>query len=62
MGDFEVRSSLRQHAGEDSQPEALLVLQAVGPALKDSDLVVEALDEAERDLVLWLASRQRPSQ
>jgi hypothetical protein len=33
----------------------LLVLQPVGASLEDPDLVVEPLDEAERDLVLRFA-------
>jgi hypothetical protein len=33
----------------------LLVVQAVGSALDDPDLVVEALDEAEGDFVFRLA-------
>jgi hypothetical protein len=47
-----VISELRQHAGEDLQPEVLLVTVAVGPTLKGADLVVEALDETQSDLVL----------
>ena len=48
-------SERRQHAGEDFQAQVFLVAQAVCPALDDADLVVEALDEAERDLVFGLA-------
>src|SRR3974377_77366 len=40
-----------QHAGEDFESQILFVAQAVGAALDDSDLVVEPLDEAERDFV-----------
>src|SRR5215211_2592351 len=42
----------RQHTGEDLEPEVILVTQPVGSTLNDPDLVVEPLDEAERDLVL----------
>src|SRR3954466_8135146 len=42
----------RQHAGEDFEPQVVFVVQAVGAALDHPDLVVEPLDEAERDLVL----------
>src|ERR1700730_6910543 len=42
----------RQHAGEDFGAKVVLVAQAVGAALDDAGLVVEPLDEAERDLVL----------
>ena len=46
---------LREHAGENFQPQVFLVAQAVGAPLDDADLVVEPLHESERDLVLWLA-------
>src|SRR5882762_10516427 len=52
---FGRKLELRQHAGEDLQAQVLLIAQAVGSALKDADLVVEAFDEAECDLVLWFA-------
>jgi hypothetical protein len=42
----------REHAGEDLEAEVLLVSKAVCSALDDPDLVVESLDEAERDFVL----------
>ena len=48
-------SNLRQHRGEDLQPEVFLVTQSVGSALDHPYLVVKALDEAERDLVFGLA-------
>src|SRR6516165_5793603 len=41
-----------QHAGENLEPQIFFVAQAVGAALDHPDLVVEPLDEAERDLVL----------
>src|SRR6516162_10363975 len=41
-----------QHAGQDFEAKVVLVAQAVGAALDHADLVVEPLDEAERDLVL----------
>ena len=37
----------RQHAGEDLEAQILLVAQAIGAPLEDTDLVVEAFDEAE---------------
>ena len=37
------------------EAQIFLVVQSIGSTLEDADLVVEALDEAERDLVLWLA-------
>jgi hypothetical protein len=42
----------RQHASEDLEPQVVLIAQAVGAALDHPDLIVEPLDEAERDLVL----------
>ena len=45
----------RKHACEDLEPQIFLVAQAVCAALDDADLVVEALDEAERDFVFRLA-------
>jgi len=45
----------RQHAGEDFEPQVVFVAQAVGAALDRPDLVVEPVDETERDLVLRLA-------
>ena len=44
-----------QHAGEDLEAEVLLIAETVGSTLDDTDLVVESLDEAERDLVLGAA-------
>ena len=55
VGSFWAILEFWQHAGEDLQPQVFLVAQAVGAALDDADLVVEALDEAERDLVLRVA-------
>src|SRR5271163_2997984 len=48
-------SKRREHAGEDLEAEIFLVFQSVGASLKHADLVVEALDEAERNLVLRFA-------
>jgi len=49
------RASYRvEHASQDLEAEILLIAQAVGPALEDADLVVEAFNEAEGDLVLGL--------
>src|SRR5713101_1029862 len=41
-----------QHAGENFEPQVLFVTYAVGATLDHADLVVKALDEAERDFVL----------
>ena len=41
-----------QHASEDFEPQVVLVAQAVGAALDHPDLVVEPLDEAERNFVV----------
>src|SRR5580704_722145 len=38
---------LREHAGKDLKAQVLLIAQTIGTALKDTDFVVEALDEAE---------------
>src|SRR5262245_13804487 len=54
------RSNRRQHAGEDLQAEILLVPEPVRAALEDADLVVQALDEAERDLVVRMAVGRDP--
>src|SRR3972149_4699931 len=54
------RSEGGQHAGEDLEPEVLFVAKAVGAALEDADLVVEPLDETERDLVLRAAVGRDP--
>lgn len=48
------RSNLRQHRGEDFQPEIFLIAQTVGATRDDPYLVVEPFDEAESDLVLGL--------
>src|SRR6266545_1938112 len=45
-------SQRRQERGDDLELEVLLVAVAVGAPLEDADLVVEALDQAEADLVL----------
>src|ERR1700730_9769599 len=42
----------RQHAGQDFEAKVVLAAHTVGAALDHADLVVEPLDEAERDLVL----------
>src|SRR6266511_2992305 len=49
------RSDGRQHAGEDLEPEILLIAEPVRAALEHADLVIEALDEAKRHLVLRAA-------
>src|SRR5919198_660062 len=52
VGEIACGSPFREHGREDFQPQVLLVAQSVRTALDDADLVVEALDEAKRDLVL----------
>src|SRR6266851_2566998 len=54
------RLDLRQHAGENLEPEVLFVAEPVRAALEDADLVVQSLDEAERDLVLRAAVGRDP--
>src|SRR3989442_2892872 len=54
------RSDRRQHAGKDLEPEVLLVAEPVRAALEDADLVVQPLDEAERDLILRAAIGRDP--
>src|SRR5229473_3602388 len=54
------RSDLRQHAGENLEPEVLFVAEPVRAALEDADLVVQPLDEAERDFVLRTAVGREP--
>ena len=49
------KSQFREHGREDFQPQIFLVAQPIRTSLDDSDLLVESLDEAERDLVVWLA-------
>src|SRR5712691_2317297 len=46
--------------GHDLEFEVLLVPVAVGPALEDTDFVVEPLDESEADLVLGVAVGDDP--
>src|SRR3989442_11008202 len=54
------RSDRRQHAGKDLEPEVLLVAEPVRAALEDADLVVQPLDEAERDFVVRTAVGREP--
>src|SRR5205809_6731419 len=54
------RLDLRQHAGENLEPEVLFIAQPVRATLEDADLVVQPLDEAERDLVLRAAIGRDP--
>src|SRR4030042_3111150 len=44
---------LRQHASQDFEAEIFFIPQSIGATLNHPDLVVEALDKAQRDLVLW---------
>ena len=48
MGDF---SQFRPRAGEDFQPEVLLIPETVGSPLDGPDLFVDALYEAQGHLV-----------
>ena len=48
-------SQFRQRAGEDLQPEVLLIPQSIGPPLDGPDLVIDALHEAEGHFVLRTA-------
>jgi hypothetical protein len=49
------RSKLREHAGQDLQSKVLFIAQSVGTTLQYADFVVQSLDKAEGDFVLWLA-------
>ena len=51
-------SDFWQHAREDFEAKVLFVPKSVGPSLDDADLVVDALNEAQRHLVLLLAIRR----
>ena len=55
MGKNACQSDFRQHAGKDFESQVLLVAQSVCASLDDANLVVESLDEAERDFVLGSA-------
>jgi hypothetical protein len=48
-------SQFGQHAGEDFQAKVFLISKAIGTPLGSTDLVVEALDEPQRHLVLLVA-------
>jgi hypothetical protein len=39
---------LREHRSKDHKAQILFIAQTIGAALKDANLVVETLDEAER--------------
>lgn len=52
---FSATSERWKHACEDLEPQIFLVAQALCAVLDDADLVVEALDEAEREFVFRLA-------
>lgn len=49
MGKNACQSDFRQHAGKDFESQVLLVAQSVCATLDDANLVVESLDEAERE-------------
>src|SRR5262245_64234508 len=58
VGDFRhvlIASQRGQHAGEDLESKVFFITEPVGAALEDADLVVQTLDEPERDLVLRAA-------
>ena len=55
MGKNACQSDFWQHAGEDFESQVLLVAQSIRATLDDANFVVETLDEAERDLVFWIA-------
>src|SRR6188474_654906 len=55
MVEHRARLELRQHAGENLQPQVFFVAQAVGSTLDDADLVVQSFHESQGDLVLWPA-------
>src|SRR6266849_2386122 len=47
----------RQERRDDLEIQILIVMVAVGATLQDADLVVQALDHPEADLVLRMAVR-----
>jgi hypothetical protein len=49
------RSKIRQHAGQNLQAKVFFVAQSISATLDDAYLVVQSLDEAERDFVFWYA-------
>src|SRR5260370_16325234 len=51
-------SDFWEHTGEHLETEVLLIPEAVGAALDHADLVVEAFDEPQGNLVLRLAIRR----
>jgi succinate dehydrogenase/fumarate reductase cytochrome b subunit len=55
VGDFGAILEFGEHASEELESQVFLVAQSVRAVLDDTDLVVESLDESERDLVLGLA-------
>ena len=48
-------SEIRQRAGQELETKVFLVSQSIGPALDNSDLVVDPLDETQRNFVLRVA-------
>src|ERR1700739_1951559 len=48
-------SDSRQRASDDLQAQILLITQSIRASLDDSNLIVEALNEAKRHLVFWRA-------
>jgi hypothetical protein len=50
-----LKSQFREHGCENFQPQIFLVAQSICSSLYDTYLVVESLNEAERDLIFWLA-------
>ena len=60
VGHFAGNSYSREHASENFEFQVFLIPDPVRPALDDANLVVQALDESERDLVLRLAESGNP--
>ncbi len=50
-------SDFWQHTGQNLETKVFLVSQSIGPALDDSDLVVDPLDETQRNFVLLVTIR-----
>ena len=44
---------IRQHAGQDFDPEIFFVPKTISPTLNDPDFVVQTFDESERNIILW---------
>src|ERR1700752_5378122 len=60
MGNFHMILDLPKHAGEDLQAQIFFIAQSVCASLNDADLIVQAFNEPEGDLVLGGTIRRNP--